>query len=160
MGTLETGRENAFRFVEYVEQQARASRVIVVRADDRHHPWPWMSNPEWQNLVMDELDHRNSAVFEAQFIEGDILDSLLFTAISRAGDHRIRRLSLNESLDGPVPDHALRRVGARLQNVMPLKFWCGLAAVAVLATLVSMAVSARPVSAVQVHSLEVSNATP
>ena len=158
MGHLETGRENAVRFVQYVAEQARAHRVIVIHADDRHHPWPWMKNPAWQNLVTDNL--HLAAVEDERFINGDNIDGLLFTAISVAGDHRIERLSLNDSLDGPVPDHALRRVGARLQNVMPLKFWCGLAAVAVLATLVSMAVSARPVSALQVHSLEVPNATP
>lgn len=158
MGTLETGRENAFRFVQHVNELSRATRVIVVHADDRHRPWPWMKNPAWQNLVLDQLEHR-ATVEDAKFINGDAIDGLLFTAISVAGDHRIERLQLTDSLDGPIEDTPWRRFGARLQTMMPgLCWWCvgALLGAAVIATVLHYGKRER--AAIETHSLEVPHA--
>lgn len=102
MTIVETGKTNAFKFVQKVNKKAVEGRVVLLYASDKNDPWPWMRNPEWQNLVLDQLEHQ-ARVRDAQFHPADNVDGLCFTAISTAGESRIELLGLDETLDGRTP---------------------------------------------------------
>lgn len=104
MAIIETGRSNADKFVATVKRMARDGRVVIVYADDRRSPWPWMRNPAWQNYVTDQLEANGEGLLRnPEFHSPDNVDGLCFTAISTAGYSRVEMLGLQETLDGQTP---------------------------------------------------------
>lgn len=98
----ETGKTNAFRFVQTVNDLSKSSRVVVIYSKTKHSSWPWMRNPAWQTFVLAQLAHKAS-VRDAQFHPGDNVDELCFSAISIAGESSVEHLTLDETIEGRTP---------------------------------------------------------
>lgn len=101
MMSAETGRMNAFKFIDHVNDLSKEQRHVVVDQVGRT-PWPWMDNPQWRALVMEQLPHRATIQPGFRFYSPDSMHgSWTFVAVSAAGESRVRRLDLDSTIDGP-----------------------------------------------------------
>lgn len=97
----ETGRMNAFKFIEHVNAVSKEHRHVVVDSVGKKKPWPWMDNPQWRALVMEQLPHRATVAPGFRFYAPDSMHgSWTFAAVSTAGESKVRRLELDSTIDG------------------------------------------------------------